>query len=182
MEPIVPFTLLILVFVAFILTIPSYTSLAQLQQLMHSFPEQAFVAIAMAISILSGGIDLSVGAVFAMADFLTLYFLQVLDWPLPVTIVAVLAWGALIGAVNGGLIAYAKTRPFLTTMVVLIILRAAYNKITGAFAIERGLGLSGYGTSVWNSGQHVLPHRHRADCASLSHAHPLRLAHHGGRV
>src|SRR5260370_20395076 len=62
--------------------------------------------------------------------------MQVRDWPLPLTIVAVLGWGALIGAVNGGLIAYAKTRPFLTTMVVLIILRAAYNKITGAFATE----------------------------------------------
>src|SRR6185437_11949332 len=136
MEPIVPFTLLVLVFVAFILAIPGYTSLAQLQQLMRSFSEQAFVAMAMAISILSGGIDLSVVAVFAMADFLTLYFLQVQNWPLPAVIVAVLVWGALIGAVNGGLIAYAKTRPFLTTMVVLIVLRAAYNKITGAFAPE----------------------------------------------
>ncbi|MGX7745182.1 methyl-accepting chemotaxis protein [Rhodopseudomonas parapalustris] len=90
----------------------------------------------MAISVLSGGIDLSVGAVFAMADFLTLYLLMVREWPLPLAIVAVLAWGALIGAVNGGLIAYAKTRPFLTTMVVLIILRAAYNKLTGLYAID----------------------------------------------
>uniref|UniRef100_E6VQ73 Inner-membrane translocator n=1 Tax=Rhodopseudomonas palustris (strain DX-1) TaxID=652103 RepID=E6VQ73_RHOPX len=136
MEPIVPFTLLILVFVGFLLTIPGYTSLPQLQQLMRSFAEQGFVAMAMAISVLSGGIDLSVGAVFAMADFLTLYLLMVREWPLPLAIVAVLAWGALIGAVNGGLIAYAKTRPFLTTMVVLIILRAAYNKLTGLYAID----------------------------------------------
>jgi ribose transport system permease protein len=136
MEPIVPFTLLILVFSVFILTIPGYTSLPQLQQLMRSFPEQGFVAMAMALSILSGGIDLSVGAVFAMADFLTLYLLQVLDWPLPLVIIAVLLWGALIGAINGGMIAYAKTRPFLTTMVVLIVLRAAYNKITGMYATQ----------------------------------------------
>jgi ribose transport system permease protein len=136
MEPAVPFTLLILVFSVFILTIPGYTSLPQLQQLMRSFPEQGFVAMAMAISILSGGIDLSVGAVFAMADFLTLYLLQVQEWPLPLVIVAVLLWGALIGAINGGMIAYAKTRPFLTTMVVLIVLRAAYNKITGMYATE----------------------------------------------
>ena len=32
--------------------------------------------MAMAISILSGGLDLSVGAVFAMANFLTLYLMQ----------------------------------------------------------------------------------------------------------
>jgi ribose transport system permease protein len=136
MEPIVPFALLIIVFATFILAIPSYASLVQLQQLMRSFPELAFVAMAMAISILSGGIDLSVGAVFAMANFLALYFLQVHDLPVSVSIAGVLVWGALIGAVNGALIAYAKTRPFLTTIVVLIIVRAAYNKVTGAYAVE----------------------------------------------
>jgi ribose transport system permease protein len=136
MEPIVPFMLLIIVFVTFLLAIPSYASLVQLQQLMRSFPELAFVAMAMAISILSGGIDLSVGAVFAMANFLALYFLQVHELPVGVTIAGVLLWGALIGAVNGALIAYAKTRPFLTTIVVLIIVRAAYNKVTAAYSVE----------------------------------------------
>jgi ribose transport system permease protein len=136
MEPIVPFVLMWVMFVTFIVAIPDYASPIQLQQLMRSFPEQAFVAMAMAISILSGGIDLSVGAVFAMGDFLALYLLQVLDLPFPVVVLGVLLWGAAIGAVNGGLIAYARTRPFLTTMVVLIVVRAAYNKVTGAFETE----------------------------------------------
>ena len=190
MEPIVPFTLMLLVFAAFIVTIPSYASTVQLQQLMRSFPEQAFVAMAMALSILSGGIDLSVGAVFAMADFLTLYFLEVRDWPLPLAVLAVLAWGALIGAINGGLIAYAKTRPFLTTMVVLIILRAGYNKITGVLCgrtrrrlgRQRGLGFSRRWLRVRHTDKYGLPARDRRDCASLSHAHPFWRAHHGGRL
>ncbi|HEY5127927.1 MAG TPA: SMP-30/gluconolactonase/LRE family protein, partial [Bradyrhizobium sp.] len=74
--------------------------------------------------------------------FLALYFLQVLDLPVSVSIAGVLVWGALIGAVNGALIAYAKTRPFLTTMVVLIIVRAAYNKVTAAYAVELASGSS----------------------------------------
>jgi ribose transport system permease protein len=48
MEPIIPFTLTIAVFLAFALTIPNYTSLGNLQQLMLNFAEQAMVAIAMA--------------------------------------------------------------------------------------------------------------------------------------
>jgi ribose transport system permease protein len=72
MEPIVPFVLMLVIFLTFIIFIPDYKDLVQLQQLMRSFPEQAFVAMAMAISILSGGIDLSVGAVFAMGDFIAL--------------------------------------------------------------------------------------------------------------
>ena len=142
MEPIVPFLLMCVVFVVFIAAIPGYTSLIQLQQLMRSFPEQAFVAMAMAISIVAGGIDLSVGAVFAMANFLALYLLQVQGLPFPVAVIGVLAWGAAAGAVNGGLIAYAKTRPFLTTMVVLIIVRASYNKLTAAYAFDLASGYS----------------------------------------
>lgn len=140
MEPIVPFVLMLVMFAGFLLAIPDYASLVQIQLLMRSFPEQAFVAIAMAISILSGGIDLSVGAVFAMANFVALYLFLVQEWSLPLVLTGTLAWGVLIGAVNGGLIAYAKTRPFLTTMVVLIIVRAAYNKATIAYSGELASG------------------------------------------
>lgn len=140
MEPVVPFVLMLVVFTGFLVAIPGYASIIQLQQLMRSFPEQAFVAMAMAIAILSGGIDLSVGAIFAIANFLALYFLMVLGWSLPAAFAGVMVWGLLIGMVNGGLIAYAKTRPFLTTMVVLIILRAAYNKVTAAYTVELASG------------------------------------------
>src|SRR3984885_15630448 len=82
MEPIVPFTLTIAVFVTFALAIPNYTHWVNLQQLMLNFAEQGIVAIAIAFAVLSGGIDLAVGSVFAMSNFLALYFFQILNWPL----------------------------------------------------------------------------------------------------
>jgi ribose transport system permease protein len=148
MEPIIPFALTIAVFLAFAFTIPKYTSLGNLQQLMLNFAEQGMVAIAMAFSVLSGGIDLSVGSVFAMSNFLALYVFLILGLPLPVMIVVVLLFGALMGAVNGGMIAYGKTRPFLTTLVVLIIVRAAYNKVTEAFTDQ--LASINSDSSVWD--------------------------------
>jgi len=148
MEPIIPFTLTIAVFLVFAFAIRNYTSLGNLQQLMLNFAEQAMVAIAMAFSVLSGGIDLSVGSVFAMSNFLALYVYLILGLPLPVMIVAVIAFGGLMGAVNGGMIAYGKTRPFLTTLVVLIIVRAAYNKVTAAYTDE--LASINAGSSVWD--------------------------------
>jgi ribose transport system permease protein len=148
MEPIIPFTLTIAVFLAFALTIPRYLSAGSLQELMLNFAEQGMVAIAMAFSVLSGGIDLSVGSIFAAANFLALYFYLILGLPLPAMIVLVLAFGASMGAVNGGLIAYGKTRPFLTTLVVLIILRAAYNKVTDAFTDQ--LASISSDSSVWD--------------------------------
>ena len=148
MEPIIPFTLMIAVFLAFALTIPKYMALGNLQQLMLNFAEQGMVAIAMAFSVLSGGIDLSVGSVFAMSNFLALYVFLILGLPLPVMIVVVLLFGALMGAINGGMIAYGKTRPFLTTLVVLIIVRAAYNKVTAAFTDQ--LASINSDSSVWD--------------------------------
>lgn len=148
MEPIIPFTLTVAVFLAFALAIPGFTNLGNLKQLSLNFAEQGMVAAAMAFAVLSGGIDLSVGSVFAMSNFLALYIYLILGWPLPVMVVLVLAFGALMGAVNGGLIAYGKTRPFLTTLVVLIIVRAAYNKLTAAYTDE--LAGIGSGSAVWD--------------------------------
>lgn len=148
MEPIIPFTLTILVFLVFAVSVPRYLSAGSLQELMRNFAEQGMVAVAMAFSILSGGFDLSVGAVFAMANFLTIYLYLILGLPLPVTVVLVILFGAAMGSINGGLIAYGKTRPFLTTLVVLIIVRAAYNKITIAYTNE--LASIDMGGEVWD--------------------------------
>lgn len=63
-------------------------------------------------------------------------------------IVLVIGFGAIMGAINGGLIACGKTRPFLTTLVVLIIVRAAYNKTTAAFTDE--LASINSDSSVWD--------------------------------
>jgi ribose transport system permease protein len=148
MEPIIPFTLTIAVFAIFASILPHYTSLVNLRQLMTNFAEQGMVAVAMAFSVLSGGIDLSVGSVFAMSNFLALYFYLILGWPLPVMIFAVIAFGAAMGALNGGMIAYGRTRPFLTTLVMLIIVRAAYNKVTAAYTDE--LASINSDSSVWD--------------------------------
>ena len=76
MEPIIPFTLTIAVFLAFALTIPRYLSAGSLQELMLNFAEQGMVAIAMAFSVLSGGIDLSVGSDLRDGEFYCALFLS----------------------------------------------------------------------------------------------------------
>ncbi len=50
-----------------------------------------------------------------------------LGWPVPAVIVATLAFGALLGAVNGVLIGYFRLRAFITTLITLIIYRSAYD-------------------------------------------------------
>ena len=133
-EPVIPFTVMIALLAWFAATIPNYAGLENLLSLMRLYAEFGFVALAMAFSLISGGIDLSVGAIFAVCNFATLYFLYVLELPVWAAVPATLAVGAAIGCVNGLLIGYLKARPFLTTLVTLIILRASVNLLNERYA------------------------------------------------
>ena len=95
----------------------------------------------MALVVIVGGIDLSVGSMFALCDFCALFCLNVLNWPVPAVIVATILCGLALGAINGVLIGYLRLRAFITTLITLIIYRSGYdlllvdnsNKIAAAF-------------------------------------------------
>ena len=133
-EPVIPFTVMILLALYFSLTIKDYGTLANALSLARLFAEFGFVALGMMLSLISGGIDLSVGAIFAVCNFTALFCLFVLGLPVGLVVLATLATGAAIGAGNGFLIGYLKSRPFLTTLVTLIILRASVNLLNERYA------------------------------------------------
>jgi len=133
-EPIIPFTVMIGLAIYFSLTIKDYGTLANTVSLMRLFAEFGFVALGMAFCLISGGIDLSVGAIFAVCNFTALFCLFVLGLPPWLVVFATLLTGAVIGAGNGVLIGYLKARPFLTTLVTLIILRAGVNLLNERYA------------------------------------------------
>ena len=122
-------------------SIDGFLSPAALADTARQAGEIGFVALGMALVVIVGGIDLSVGSMFALCDFCALFCLNVLDWPVPAVIVATLVCGAVLGAVNGVLIGYLRLRAFITTLITLIIYRSAYdlllfdysNKIAAAF-------------------------------------------------
>jgi ribose transport system permease protein len=83
----------------------------------------ACVAIGMTLVIISGGIDLSVGPVAALAAVLSATML-VAGYPILICIGAALAIGMLCGLVNGSLIAYFGLQPFIVTLGTLSMFRA----------------------------------------------------------
>jgi ribose transport system permease protein len=120
----IPATLLILVLLGLFLLTPGFFKPGNVADLSRVFGEYALVAIGEAIVMIAGGIDLSIGSVLGLCNFLTLalvfhFKLQAL-LALPIT----LGVGALIGSLNGVLIGYLRLRAFLTTLVTLIIVRA----------------------------------------------------------
>jgi ribose transport system permease protein len=146
-EALIPALAMCLLFTVFAITVPNYLSVLNLQQLMSDFSIPAFIAMAMGVTIFAGCIDLSVGATFAIANFVALLLVRVHGWPLMAVVPCVLGIGVAIGALNGVLVAYAKTRPFLTTLATLLILRAIYDRETDRYTTE--LADAGYSGPFW---------------------------------
>src|SRR5262249_49346066 len=120
----IPFFVLVVVVSAFGQVIPDFFSLGSLSALTRQLGEFGLVVIAMVIVMLAGGIDLSVGSNFALANITALALLNVYDLPPGLAFILTLAVGALVGLVNGVLVGYLRLRAFLTTLVTLIIVRA----------------------------------------------------------
>ncbi len=140
-ETAIPVIVLIIVAIVFSRAIPGFLAPASLADTARQAGEIGFVVLGMALVIIVGGVDLSVGSMFALTDFSALFCLDVLKWPVAAVIVATLVVGALLGLVNGILIGYFRLRAFITTLITLIVYRAAYdllildysNQIAAAF-------------------------------------------------
>lgn len=83
----------------------------------------ALLAIAMTFVIITGGIDLSVGAVIAFSGIITTSLMKDYDIPMFLAILAGIIIGVITGLVNGLLIAYLNMPAFITTMGTMTILR-----------------------------------------------------------
>ena len=80
------------------------------------------VAVGMTFVILTGGIDLSVGAVFGLTGILLALMLQTM--PIPLAIPLAVAAGAGIGLISGVLVAVFGLAPFVVTLGIMAIGRS----------------------------------------------------------
>ncbi|MCB1395510.1 MAG: SMP-30/gluconolactonase/LRE family protein [Rhodobacteraceae bacterium] len=125
----IPFVVLIVVIAVFGSINPNLFSSYGLFDLAGQVTEFGLIAIGLTLVMMSGGIDLSVGSVFALCVMTVLTCLNVLHLPLGVAILATVAVGAVCGAINGFLVGYLRLRAFVTTLVTLIVFRSIYELI-----------------------------------------------------
>jgi len=82
------------------------------------------IALGMTFVIITGGIDLSAGPVVATAGTVLILMLRIPAMPAPVAILICLAAGALIGAINGGIITRFQLPAFIVTLAIGTIARS----------------------------------------------------------
>ncbi|WP_371868531.1 galactofuranose ABC transporter, permease protein YjfF [Telluria aromaticivorans] len=104
----------------------AYDGFLSVQVMLNLLIDNAFllvIAIGMGFVILSGGIDLSVGAVLALSTMIAAWLLQAAGWPPVVVIVAVLLGGSAFGGAMGAIIHFFRLQPFIVTLAGMFLAR-----------------------------------------------------------
>lgn len=111
---------------------PLFLTPGNILNILRQVSFNAILAMGMLMVIITGGIDLSVGSVVALAAVVTASFVQTAGplLPVPLAILAGLLIGAFCGAFNGILITKGRLAPFIVTMVMMTMARGAAQLFT----------------------------------------------------
>ncbi|WP_432454080.1 MULTISPECIES: ABC transporter permease [unclassified Agarivorans] len=134
-----PIIALVLILVATAILSPGFLQLkmvdghlyGSLIDIIHRGMPTALVALGMAVVIGTGGIDLSVGAITAIAGAVMAVLLSTSDLsPIYILLIA-LASGLAFGLWNGLLVAYVGMQPIVATLILMVAGRGIAQMITG---------------------------------------------------
>jgi len=120
LQLIVLFSMLIIIILIAGILKPGFLTTKHLITIVHDTSILGISAIGQSIVILTGGIDLSVGATMLVADAVGAYLLGGQNRIIPILIC--LALGLLIGAMNGAGIAFLRIPPFIMTLGMMALL------------------------------------------------------------
>ena len=116
---------------------PHFLTVSNLLNVLEQTSINAVIAVGMTFVILSGGIDLSVGSILALAGVVMATLLHQ-GWAPPLAIAGGLAIGFGFGALNGMAIAWGRLPPFIATLGMMSIARGV------ALLFTEGRPVSGF--------------------------------------
>lgn len=103
---------------------PNFLSATNLTSNANLIGIYGIFGIGLGLIIITGGIDLSVGSMFALCGVLLPMALRDWNWPWPVALLCAIALPMVLGAVHGTLITKMKIQPFIITLCGLMIYRS----------------------------------------------------------
>ena len=123
---------LMILMVAFSILTPTFLTFHNFNEMMHAFAPVLIMISGLALVILTGAIDFSVGSIAFLAGSIGTYFMVMQEWPVGVSVVIMIAAGALLGLINGFIIEILKVNPLITTFGTMLAFRGMGYLIAGA--------------------------------------------------
>jgi ribose/xylose/arabinose/galactoside ABC-type transport system permease subunit len=120
-----------LTFAFFCVAAPRFASAGNFENLMAGYAFVAIVAMGQAFAILLRGIDLSVGAIVALAGMVVFDASLIAHLPGWIVLPLAVAVATLAGALNGWLIVGLRLQPFIATLATLAAYRGLVFAISG---------------------------------------------------
>src|SRR4029453_13840216 len=117
------FVLLVVLCIIVSIKDPRFLSPTNLQNMARLIGMYGIFSIGLGVVIITGGIDLSVGSVFALLGVLLSLMLTEWHLPWPLAVGAILALGVGVGLLHGLLITRVRIQPFIVTLCGLLIYR-----------------------------------------------------------
>ncbi|MDK2799459.1 MAG: ribose transport system permease protein [Clostridiales bacterium] len=121
---------------------PSFLTLSNFTNIFRQTSLNAIMAVGMTFVILTGGIDLSVGSIFAFSGAITAGILAN-GGSVLLALLAGLIVGTALGLLNGTIVTIGKVPPFISTLAMMTVLRGATLVYTKSQPIT-GLGEAFY--------------------------------------
>ena len=126
----------VVVFVSIAANASTYASVGNLQVMGRDLAQVGILAIGESLVILTGGIDLSVGALAGLAGILAAWFNVSAGMPAPLAILVTLLICAAIGWWHGMMVTKLNVPPFVITLVTYTVSIGAALAITGGSPIN----------------------------------------------
>lgn len=126
---------------------PAFLTSQNILNLLQQTSTIGIMAIGVAIVVIAGGIDISVGSVLGLGGMIAAIILHADPASVPLAILAGLAVGAGVGFVNGIVITRLRVSPFITTLATLSAIRGIVYIVSNQFSIRipKGSGFSELG-------------------------------------
>ena len=119
---------------------PVFLGIGNLTDILRQVAEKGILAVGMTAVVVSGGIDLSVGSVLALAATVTAWSFMRAGLSFGAALLLVLGAGLVCGAVNGFVVARWRLQPFIATLAMMSAARGVARYLSGGTAIPLGFG------------------------------------------
>ena len=139
------FILLVVLCIVVAILNPQFLSPANLQNMARQIGMYGIFSIGIGIVIITGGIDLSVGSVFALLGVLLSMMLTEWMWPAVLAVLVIIGISMSLGALHGLLITKLRLQPFIVTLCGLLF----YRGLARFIANDETKGFGGAGGFDW---------------------------------
>jgi simple sugar transport system permease protein len=136
----------VLALVVFAAWAPHFLTAQSLADSVQVAAELGIVAIAVTLLMIAGEFDLSVGSVIGLTALVAAEALKA-GWPEPIAILAAFAAAAVVGAINGVLVAFTRAPSLIVTLAAMFVWQGVVYVVTQGFAVS--VSLSGISQALF---------------------------------